>query len=928
MDIVEKASPDQYGFGPFRLEVRERRLLKDGAVLALQPKVFDTLVHLVANAGRLTTKESLMAGLWPDSVVEESNLTKNIWILRRVLGDSEGGGIYIETVPRVGYRFVAPVRIGLPNGPPAGASAGSPAFRGRGRWRLLAALATAAAVSVAALVLVRRGRPLQTPAVSPSNPAPPVRRSVAVLGLRNLSGRTDADWLGTALSSMLSAELAAGERLRIVPAENVARRRIPLPPGAFSADTLSRLRADLDADVVVTGSYVDLPAPGGDKLRVDVVVQDASTGETLCAASETGSESDLFDLVSAAGRRLRARLGLAGPTSEEDASVRASLPADPAATRLYAEGLQRLRAGDAQSAREFLARAARDRPEFPLAHAALSEAWSALGYDNRAEEEALRAFELSGGLSRAETIEAEARLARARKDWARAAQLYGALRDFFPDDAEYGLKLAAVETAGGKAERALDVLEVLRRSARTMDPDPRIDLAAADALGALSRWQEEIDAAGRAAAAARARGLSGLLAQARLESGAALGSLGRNDEASRAFSEAAALFREEGDRNGEASAWISLANGSAGRGDYPAALGLYRRALATFRETGDRKGAAHVLSDLAGMDWMVGDVAAAKKEGAETLAISREIHDRRGTVWGLNALGNLFADQGRFDEARRMQEEALAISVEMKDREYMAFGWSSAGDTAVSSGDLAAALESYRKALAISRELGDPEGVSNHEEGIATVLFLQGNASRAAEMYRHELAERERLGIKDGAAEARMLLAQAEVERGHAADGLALARQAAQVFEGLHQSGNGAIALAVAAEADLALGRREAALTDARRAMETLGRNEQNGARLPVLLALARAEAAGGRREDARSALARVRQRLAAAHWRGFALEAELVDAEIELVGGDAAAARTRLSALSAEARAHGYGLIARKAETLAAGTSGTNPFP
>src|SRR5664280_684361 len=86
MDSAEKASPDQYGFGPFRLEVRERRLLRDGEPLTLQPKVFDTLVLLVANAERLMTKESLMAALWPDAVVEESNLTKNIWTIRRALG--------------------------------------------------------------------------------------------------------------------------------------------------------------------------------------------------------------------------------------------------------------------------------------------------------------------------------------------------------------------------------------------------------------------------------------------------------------------------------------------------------------------------------------------------------------------------------------------------------------------------------------------------------------------------------------------------------------------------------------------------------------------------------------------------------------------------------------------------------------------------
>jgi DNA-binding winged helix-turn-helix (wHTH) protein/tetratricopeptide (TPR) repeat protein len=929
MDSAEKASPDQYGFGPFRLEVRERRLMRDGETLALQPKVFETLVFLVENAGRLMTKESLMAALWPDAVVEESNLTKNIWTIRRVLGESEGGGAYIETVPRVGYRFVAPVRIGPLDTPAAGmnssAASAAPATPRHLRWRLLAALASAAVVAAVAIALARRGRQFPVLAVSRSKPA--ARRSIAVLGLRNLSGRAEADWLGTALSSMLSAELAAGEQLRIVPAENVARGHITLPPGAFSADTLSRLRTALDADEVATGSYVAIPAPGGEQLRVDVLVQDASTGEALASASETGSASDLFKLVSSAGRQLRARLGLAGPTSVEAASVRAALPTDPGATRLYAEGLARLRAGDTLRAKDLLVQATRTQPEFPLARAALSEAWSGLGYDGRAEEEARRAFELSGDLSREEKIETEARLAEAQKNWDRAAQLYGALRDFFPDNVEYSLKLATVETAGGKAGRALDIIDALRRTALSGRPDPRIDLAAADAFAALSQWEREIDTADQAARTAQARGLSDLVAQARLKSGSAHVLLGRSAEASDAFSEAAALFRKEGDRNGEAGAWINLANEASSRGEYTGALGLYRKAMATFRETGDRKGEAHALSDLAGMDWFLGNVAAAVKEGGDELAISREINDRRGTVWGLNALGNVLADQGQFDKAREMQQEALAISREMKDREYTAYGWSSLGDTALSLGDLAAALGNYKQALAISQELGDPVGISTQEEGIAAVLFAQGDLTRAEATYQRVLAGREKLGAKDTVAESRMLLAQVRIERGHAADGLALARQAGRVFESLHQTGNGAIALAVASQAELALGRRDAARRDAHRAVDVLGKNEQNGARFPVLLALARAEAASGHREAALSALAEARQRLATARWASFLLETDLVEAEVELDGGDAAGARKRLETLTAESRTRGFRLIAQKAEALAEGKPGANPF-
>lgn len=98
-----------YEFGPFRLEVGERRLICDGRAVPLRTKVFDTLRVLVEHAGRLLTKHELMQTIWPDAIVEENNLNHNISTLRRALGEQVTGQRYIETVPRVGYRFVAEV---------------------------------------------------------------------------------------------------------------------------------------------------------------------------------------------------------------------------------------------------------------------------------------------------------------------------------------------------------------------------------------------------------------------------------------------------------------------------------------------------------------------------------------------------------------------------------------------------------------------------------------------------------------------------------------------------------------------------------------------------------------------------------------------------------------------------------------------------
>ena len=98
-----------YRFGPFHLDLRERRLSRGSEVIPLRLKVFDTLRVLVENAGRLVTKQELLDTVWPETTVEENNLNHNVSVLRKALGDRATGQQYIETVPRVGYRFVAAV---------------------------------------------------------------------------------------------------------------------------------------------------------------------------------------------------------------------------------------------------------------------------------------------------------------------------------------------------------------------------------------------------------------------------------------------------------------------------------------------------------------------------------------------------------------------------------------------------------------------------------------------------------------------------------------------------------------------------------------------------------------------------------------------------------------------------------------------------
>jgi adenylate cyclase len=106
-NVISEPTNVVYEFGPFRLEVREHRLVREGRPIPLAGKAFDTLRVLVERHGTLVSKRDLMDSVWPETTVEENNLDRNISTVRKALGEKATGWQYIETVPRVGYRFVA-----------------------------------------------------------------------------------------------------------------------------------------------------------------------------------------------------------------------------------------------------------------------------------------------------------------------------------------------------------------------------------------------------------------------------------------------------------------------------------------------------------------------------------------------------------------------------------------------------------------------------------------------------------------------------------------------------------------------------------------------------------------------------------------------------------------------------------------------------
>lgn len=108
---MDQPAEPVYGFGPFRYDAAQRLLFRDGQLVPLMPKAADTLDVLLNQRGRVVDKTQLMKFVWPDTQVEEVGLARNISLLRKALGDETESGAYIETIPKRGYRFVAPVQV-------------------------------------------------------------------------------------------------------------------------------------------------------------------------------------------------------------------------------------------------------------------------------------------------------------------------------------------------------------------------------------------------------------------------------------------------------------------------------------------------------------------------------------------------------------------------------------------------------------------------------------------------------------------------------------------------------------------------------------------------------------------------------------------------------------------------------------------------
>lgn len=365
-----------YQFGPFCLDAAERVLLREGRLVPLPAKALSTLLALVLSRGHLVEKEVLMKEVWPDEFVEEGNLAQHVFILRRALGEAAGSPKYIETVPRRGYRFVAPVSEPGEDD---------------------------------AAIADNRSEPIASKEIT--NTLLTDLQSIAVLPFETLSPEMQDEYLGLGIADSLITKLSNLKRVTVRPTSAV-RNAVKHDPVAAGAEL--KVATVLEGTIQKWGEYI----------RVTVQLVSVRDGSTLWAEKFDEKFISIFAIEDSISEQVAAALAVK-LTADEQTQLARRYTENTRAHQAYLRGryfLEKRNREGITKGIEYFELAIRIDAHYALAYAGLADCYGSLAaYDvlppkesmPKAKEAALKALSIEPNLP-----EAHAALGRARMfDW-------------------------------------------------------------------------------------------------------------------------------------------------------------------------------------------------------------------------------------------------------------------------------------------------------------------------------------------------------------------------------------------------------------------------------------------------------------------------------------------------------------------------------
>ena len=452
-----------YEFGPFRLDAAQGLLLRDGKPVPLTPKAYETLLALVESEGRLLSKEELLKRVWPDTFVEEGNLTHNVWTLRKTLGEEEEGAKYIETIPRRGYRFVASVTEGF-GAEEGAASSPAPAVAPAAstappRKPAVASVVLGLALAVLAGVVFRQ-RPMLPKAAPPVSPAV---RSLAVLPFKPIGAGVAGGPVELGMADALITKLSNIRQIDVRPTRAIAGYTDP------TKDLVSTGR-ELKVDAVLDGTV----QRDGDRVRVTVQLIRVADGKPLWADRFDESWTGIFALQDRVSEQVATAL-LLRLSLEEAELLRRRYTENAEAYQLYLRGRFQWNKRTAESItrgiESFQEAIAKD-PNYALAYSGLAESYVLLPWYGgitpkeafeKARAAATRALEIDPRLAEAHTALAYV-AERYDWDWAGAEREYRRALELHPKYptahqwyGEYLVQVGRLDEAAIEMKQALEL---------------------------------------------------------------------------------------------------------------------------------------------------------------------------------------------------------------------------------------------------------------------------------------------------------------------------------------------------------------------------------------------------------------------------------------------------------------------------------------
>jgi eukaryotic-like serine/threonine-protein kinase len=735
-------------------------------------------------------------------------------------------------------------------------------------------------------------------------------RTVAFVGFSNLSRNPKDAWLAPALSEMLGAELSVADNLQVVPDELVrdAGSDLPAPAtGGYSAQTLARLHQRLDADYVISGSYLISGTAEDAPLRVDVALQDTRTGALVASVSNESEIPGLVALVRRAGATLRSKLGAHSADTETVRLVANAQPPSVDVARRLGFALDALQHYDAARARDELLEAVAEAPGYAPAYTYLAQAWSALGYRDKALAAAEQAAQHAANLPPEQRLQTDAVVDAEHADWTKAAAAWQALVQMKPLNAEYRLQSIDAQIAAGATAAAQATLRELQRLPGAAT-DPRVELAAARIAGALDDPKGAEQHAADALQLAQQHDAVGLIADAQLALGGARTHLNKNEEARTGLTASIAAYRAIRNPRGEAAARTTLARALEYLSSNDEAREEYQRAMSLDQSVGDLAGVADVYRKLSSMLWLQGDRDGAQTAARHALELGRETGDLSTQSWSLQALATIVSDDEASDEVLSEYREVVALNE--RAGHQIAWPLTDVADVQRMRGELDAARTTCARAQVQAAPLSDPQFAIFSGFTCALIESDRGNADAARAGFAEVIRRVGTGGDMSYRDNSQMMLAQLDMDDGRWSAARERLQQASRGFAAAEERTGEADAEAMLALCEQALGNtagRNQALERARVLRQSITSRQEV---YVVDIALARlSDAAQSDTTVAAKKLTALASDAERRHFIGWALEAKLAAWELLRVR-DAGAADALRAEIEKTAREHGFGRI------------------